>query len=78
MKVRLFFHYFSYLQYPVMLASLFFGFKSRFYGLQPGLENINIMLVLMGIGISFPRYRTLLKHKINFRGKYGKVLLKEK
>lgn len=43
----------SYLQYPLMLAGLFFALKPYFVGFDTLLENFNHALLFMGIGISF-------------------------
>ena len=60
MKIKLLFHYISYLQYPLMLIALYFAFKPYFNGLEITNEkidlifrNLNNMLIFMGLGISF-------------------------
>lgn len=60
MNNRRFFHIISYLQYPLMLLGLFFAVKPYFQGIDFMAENmdlvlkdLNTVLVLMGLGISF-------------------------
>ena len=60
MKIKLLFHYISYLQYPIMLIALFFAFQPYFVDVETNAErldlifkNINNTLIFMGLGISF-------------------------
>ena len=60
MNFKAFFHYISYLQYPLMLMGLYFALKPYFYGTEilkenPDLifQNLNSLLIFMGLGVSF-------------------------
>lgn len=56
MKIKLIFHYISYLQYPLMIVAIFFVLKPYFNGFENTNEifkDLNSMLVFMGLGISF-------------------------
>ena len=60
MRIKLLFHYISYLQYPLMLMALFFAFKPYMNGFTNNQEsidlvfkNLNNVLIFMGLGISF-------------------------
>lgn len=60
MNFRTFFHYISYLQYPLMLISLYFTFRPFVEGLEylkknPDFifQNLNSSLVFMGLALSF-------------------------
>ena len=56
MKIKLIFHYISYLQYPLMIIAIYFVLKPYFNGLENTeaiLKDLNSMLVFMGLGISF-------------------------
>ncbi|WP_459212133.1 hypothetical protein [Aquimarina rhabdastrellae] len=60
MNIKLFFHYISYLQYPLMIVALYFAFKPHFEGIEGDKESIdmvfkslNNMLIFMGLAISF-------------------------
>lgn len=83
-----FFHYISYLQYPLMLVSLFYAFKPYFRGFDflkenPDLlfESINLTLVFMGLGFSFSslqdtsKTQNKLSQKIWQSPKKGKVFI---
>lgn len=55
-----FFHYLSYLQYPLTLLGLYFALKPYFLGVEvlrqnPDLfyESLNSILIFMGLGVSF-------------------------
>lgn len=54
-NVTQFFHYISYLQYPIMLGGLYYAISPFLNGFDPEtiLENVNTLLVFMGLGISF-------------------------
>lgn len=47
------FHYISYLQYPIMLAALYFSFRPLLTNLATIWVDYNKALMLMGIAISF-------------------------
>lgn len=60
MSFKQFFHYLSYIQYPLMIIALFFACKPFFYGtehtpewLDVYFKSMNSMLVFMGLGVSF-------------------------
>jgi len=60
MNFKTFFHYISYLQYPLILMALYFAFKPYLQGLEqlkqnPDLifQSLNSVLIFMGLGISF-------------------------
>lgn len=68
-----FFHYISYLQYPLMLVSLFYAFKPYLYGIEalkenPSLlvESANLTLVFIGLGISFSSLQDTTKTQNKF------------
>ena len=88
MKIKLFFHYISYLQYPLMLVALFFAFKPYFNGFEISNEkidlvfrNLNTMLVFMGLSISFSTLQDTTKtqnkmsRKIWENPKKGKLVI---
>ncbi|MFA0963835.1 hypothetical protein AB9P05_18665 [Roseivirga sp. BDSF3-8] len=52
-KARNIFHVISYLQYPLMAAALYFAIQPYLTGFEDVLESINIMLIFMGVAISF-------------------------
>ena len=60
MTFKRFFHIISYLQYPLMAIALYYAFKPYIDGLEqikehPDLyfESVNVMLLFMGLGLSF-------------------------
>jgi uncharacterized membrane protein len=60
MNFKTFFHYISYLQYPLMLIGLYFALKPYLLGLDQFKENLdlvfkdfNSLLIFMGLSISF-------------------------
>lgn len=60
MKIKLLFHYISYLQYPLMLVAVYFalmpyinGFENNKESIDSFFRNVNNMLIFMGLGISF-------------------------
>lgn len=88
MTFKLFFHYLSYLQYPLMLTGLFFAFKPYLYGLESLKNNpqfliecINTTLIFMGLGISFSSLQDTTKTQNNFSKKIwenprkGKIMI---
>jgi len=50
---RDFFHYISYLQYPLMLIAVYYGIRPYIDGFDTVWTNYNNMLIFMGLGISF-------------------------
>lgn len=60
MTFKKFFHYISYLQYPLMAIALFFALQPYYEGLEKikenptaYFENVNSILIFTGLGISF-------------------------
>ena len=60
MNFKTVFHYVSYIQYPLMLITLYFVVSPFFTGMEkikenPDLifKNLNLMLIFMGLAISF-------------------------
>ena len=51
-KIKQVFHLLSYLQYPAMIAALFYILKPYVDGVNVDLENLNNALVFVGLGIS--------------------------
>ena len=43
----------SYLQYPIMISSFFFALRPYFTGFETLFADVNNMLIIMGLGISF-------------------------
>ena len=52
-NARTLFHSISYLQYPLMLAGVFFAIRPYLNGFEQVLDDLNTTLVFMGLGISF-------------------------
>ena len=88
MKIKLLFHYISYVQYPLMLVALFFAFKPYLNGLEVNNEKIDLifrslnnMLIFMGLGISFSTLQDTTKtqnkisRKIWENPKKGKITI---
>lgn len=48
-----FFHLLSYLQYPIMLIAVFFSVRPYISGFETVFEDLNKVLMFMGLGISF-------------------------
>ncbi len=60
MKIKLFFHYISYLQYPLILIGLFYAFKPHFdstkytkENVDLAFQNINTVFIFIGLALSF-------------------------
>lgn len=47
------FHKISYLQYPLMLIGLYYAVRPYIVGFDTLFENLNTLLIFMGLGISF-------------------------
>lgn len=47
------FHKISYLQYPLMLVGLYYAVRPYIVGFDTLFENLNTLLIFMGLGISF-------------------------
>lgn len=48
-----FFHILSYLQYPIMLIAVYFSLRPYINGFETVFEDLNKVLMFMGLGISF-------------------------
>ena len=64
----MFFHYISYLQYPIMLIGLYFAFRpflgsftSKEAFIDFYLYNLNYVLLLLGLGMSFSTFQDTTK-----------------
>ena len=88
MTFRQFFQVISYLQYPLMLFALYFAFNPIIIGLDlvkedPNIyfENMNRMLIFMGLGVSFSalqdttKTQNKLSRKIYEDPVKGKILI---
>ena len=88
MTFRQFFQVISYLQYPLMLLALYFAFNPIIIGLDlvkenPNIyfENMNRMLIFMGLGVSFSALQDTTKTQNKFSRKIyedpvkGKILI---
>ena len=88
MTFKQFFQAVSYLQYPLMVVALFFASKPYFNGLEaikedPSVyfENVNIMLIFMGLGLSFSslqdttRVQSKLTRKVYEDPKKGRIFI---
>lgn len=81
MKIKLYFHYISYLQYPLILIALFYSFRPIIFDFEPDLKNLNSMLVFMGLAISFSTLQDTTKTQNKFSKriwespKKGKIFL---
>lgn len=60
MTIKQFFHYVSYLQYPLVITAMVFAVKPYMSGLEQSdefiddfLKNTNIVFIFLGLGISF-------------------------
>jgi len=84
MNNKLFFHYLSYLQYPLLIGVLYFTYKlnSSERNLNVRLEMTNNMLVFMGLAISFASLQDTkkvsfkLEKKIWENPKTGKLFIR--
>jgi len=78
---RQFFHYVSYLQYPLMLLAMFFSVKPIIFGFDTIWADYNKLLVFMGLGISFSTFQDTQKtqNKLSKRvwenSRWGKIAL---
>lgn len=79
MNFKAFFHYISYLQYPLMFTALFFSFYPYFHGFEQlnenpelFLQNINSMLIFMRLGVSFSSLQDTTKTQNKFSEKIWK------
>jgi magnesium-transporting ATPase (P-type) len=88
MNFKTFFHYISYLQYPLMLIGMYFAFKPYLQGIEHFqknsdliFQNLNSVLIFMGLGISFSSLQdtTKTQNKLSERiwknPKKGKIMI---
>ena len=76
MNFKSIFHYISYLQYPLMLVGLYYAFSPYLMGMEklrgnPNLifEDLNNVLIFMGLGVSFSSLQDTTKTQNNFSKK---------
>ena len=76
MSVKTFFHYISYLQYPLMLIGLYFAVQPYFQGFELIKENpevvfqsLNTVLIFMGLSVSFSSLQDTSKTQNEFSKK---------
>jgi hypothetical protein len=76
MNIQQFFHYVSYLQYPLMLIAMYFVFKPYFHGFEklaesPDLifQDLNSVLIFMGLAVSFSSLQDTTKTQNEFSRK---------
>jgi small-conductance mechanosensitive channel len=76
MSFKTFFHYVSYLQYPLLLVAIYFMVNPYFHGIEhlkenPDLifQNFNSVLIFMGLGISFSSLQDTTKTQSKFSKK---------
>jgi len=82
MNHKLFFHYLSYLQYPLLFGVLYFSYRmnSGKYN-NSSLSDFNSLLVLMGLAVSFSTLQDTKKVSVSFEKKvwenpkYGKIAI---
>lgn len=78
---KLIFHYVSYLQYPLMLAGLYYAYLPFFTDYKSILSEYNKALIFIGLGISFTTLQDTRKTQNNFskriweNPKYSKIFL---
>ena len=88
MNFRTFFHYLSYLQYPLILTALYFAIKPYILGLENFFKNpdlifqtFNSILIFIGLAMSFSSLQDTTKTQNKFSEKIwknprkGKVLI---
>ncbi|CAM4154731.1 MULTISPECIES: hypothetical protein [Flavobacterium] len=85
MNFKAIFHYISYLQYPLMLIGLYFAFIPYLSGMEivkenPKLifENLNSVLIFMGLGTSFSSLQDTSKTQNKFSKKIWENPIKGK
>ncbi|PIB25175.1 hypothetical protein BFP77_14835 [Maribacter sp. 4U21] len=73
MSFKTVFHYISYIQYPLMLIAIYFVLSPYFNGIEQIKENpnlifkdLNLMLVFMGLAISFSTLQDTTKTQNKF------------
>ncbi|WP_158974997.1 hypothetical protein [Cellulophaga sp. L1A9] len=76
MNFKTTFHYISYLQYPLMLIGFYFALSPYLIGMEklrenPDVifENLNNLLIFMGLGVSFSSLQDTTKTQNNFSKK---------
>lgn len=83
--MKAYFHYISYLQYPLILVALYFAIKPYLHGIdhlmanpELTIQSINSFLIFMGLGISFSSLRDITKSQIKFSERIWKNPVKGK
>ena len=63
------FHIVSYLQYPFMVVALYFAFHPYINGFNEVFDDLNKMLIFMGLGVSFSTLQdtTKVQNKLSLR-----------
>ena len=69
MNARLFFHYVSYLQYPLMIVGMYFCVRPFFGSMDNFLVDYNKCLIFLGIALSFSCLQDTQKTQNNFSKK---------
>ena len=76
MKIKLLFHYLSYLQYPLMIFAIFYAIEPYFKGSVGSpdennlvLDSLNNMMIFLGLGISFSSLQDTTKTSLKFEKK---------
>ena len=76
MKIKLLFHYLSYLQYPLMIFVIYFALEPYLNGffesedkMNLALDSINNMMIFLGLGISFSSLQDTTKTSLKFEKK---------
>ncbi len=64
-----FFHYISYLQYPLIIAAMYFALKPIIFGFDNVWGDYNKLLILMGLSISFSTLQDTKKTQNNLSKK---------
>jgi FlaA1/EpsC-like NDP-sugar epimerase len=66
-KIKNVFQYLSYLQYPLGILMLFYAYKPLIFGMETFWSDVNTMLVLMGLAVSFSTLQdtTKVQNKIS-------------
>jgi uncharacterized membrane protein len=81
MNPRRFFHLLSYLQYPLILLGGYYALKPYWNGFEIDLDDINLMLVFMGLSVSFStlqdptKTQNKLSKKVWESPKKGKIFI---
>ena len=66
------FQYLSYLQYPLITIGIFYSIKPLFFGIETYWQDINAMLIFMGLAISYSTLQDITKVQNKFSEKVWK------